>query len=104
MTEAPPVMASPPVAKENRAASVLCAVAAFLLLLVFTAAHFGGLLYNALFVLVLIAVPCSFLINGWSEFRRKLVWRFARQPFIREKRRYLVQCCSRWMLWISLGI
>ena len=95
MTDAPPIVA--PVVKRSRVAGILSGLGASLLLLVLVSVYLLGLLYNALFIVVLIAVPCAILLKGWSAFRRKLLWRFAAKPLCPEMRRYLFQCCNRWL-------
>jgi len=102
MTDAPPVIA--PVAKRSRVVGVLSGLGAVASLLTLAAAHLFGLLYNALFIVVLAAVPCAILLRGWSAFRKKLLWRFAARPFGFEMRRYLLQGCNRCLFWVLLGV
>jgi len=86
------------------AGNVLRGLAVVLVVLLFAGLHYLGLLYNSLFLVLLVAVPCASLVKAWSAIRRELELRLIRRPFAPEMRQHLLQCFNRCLFWLLLAL
>jgi len=75
----------------------LAVLAAFLICL---AAYWMGLLFNTLFLLLLILAGAGTVSRVAGIYRKSLETRFVRRPFDRTFRKYLLQCLNHWLFLI----
>jgi hypothetical protein len=78
-------------------------VAAFIVL-GFTLAYLAGMLFNALFLLLILMAPVTLVVRLWGALRRRLELGLIQHPFRRGSRPYLLQCLNRWMFWGMAGV
>lgn len=84
--------------------TILQVIAGLLLLLVFAAAVYFGLLMNFLFVFLLLALCWSIVARIIAAYRKTLYYGLWTRVFTAESRPYLFQALLRITLWIVAGI
>ena len=88
----------------SAAGNVLRGLAVVLVVLVFAALHYLDLLHNALFLVLLMAVPTAVLLKIWGAIRKKLALGLVRRPFAPETRWHLLQWFNRCLFWFLLAL
>ena len=104
-TDKPPTAENTPRSRFQAVVSIAANIIAALLLAVLGwAANSFGILFNFLFVLILVMVPVRVALVAWHGFFHSLEFRLWRTPFAPELRKHRWQLLNGWIFWLLAAL